>query len=89
MLFLVRLQALNVIDKLRLIVGRKKLCRQGTNHTAALSVGGDPAIDLADDVSDAFRSNLGAVLAIPRNFAMVTGPERSAAFRRFGRAPRR
>ena len=50
-------------------------CVTGT-HPPKLSVGGDRAIDPADDVSDAFRSNLGAVLAIPRNFAMVAGPER-------------
>jgi hypothetical protein len=29
------------------------------------SVGGDPANDLADNVSDAFRPHLGAVLAVP------------------------
>ena len=50
-------------------------CVTGT-HPPKLSVGGDRAIDLADNVSDAFWSNLGAVLAIPRNFAMVAGPER-------------
>ena len=45
-------------------------------HSPKLSVGDDRAIDLADNVSDAFWSNLGAVLAIPRNFAMVARPER-------------
>jgi hypothetical protein len=50
-------------------------CVTGT-HQPKLSVDGDRAIDLADNVSDAFWSNLGAVLAIPRNFAMVARPER-------------
>ena len=50
-------------------------CVTGT-HPPKLSVDGDRAIDLADNVSDAFWSNLGAVLAIPRNFAMVARPER-------------
>ena len=50
-------------------------CVTGT-HPPKLSVGGDRAINLADNVSDAFWSNLGAVLAIPRNFAMVARPER-------------
>lgn len=51
-------------------------CVTGT-RPPKLSVGGDRATDLADNVSDAFWSNLGAVLAIPRNFAMVAGPERN------------
>lgn len=50
--------------------------RAGHTHPPKLSVGGDRAIDLADNVSDAFWSNLGAVLAIPWNFAMVARPER-------------
>lgn len=45
-------------------------------HPPKLSVGGDRAIDPADNVSDAFWSNLGAVLAIPRNFAMVASAKR-------------
>ena len=49
-------------------------CVTGT-HPPKLSVGGDRAIDLADNVSDAFRPHLGAVLAIPGNLAMVAGPE--------------
>src|SRR5262249_642501 len=40
------------------------------------SVGGDLTIDLADDICNAFRSQLGAVRAIPWNFAMVAGAER-------------
>jgi hypothetical protein len=50
-------------------------CVTGT-HPRKLSVDGDRAIDLADNISNAFWSNLGAVLAIPRNFAMVAPPER-------------
>jgi hypothetical protein len=50
-------------------------CVTGT-HPPKLSDGGDRAIDLADNVSDTFRPHLGAVLAIPGNFAVVAGPER-------------
>jgi hypothetical protein len=46
-----------------------------TRASSTLSVGGSPTIDLADDVSHTFRPHLGGVLAIPRNFAMVAGPE--------------
>jgi hypothetical protein len=50
-------------------------CVTGT-HPPKLSDGGNRAIDLADNVSDTFRPHLGAVLAIPRNFAMAARPER-------------
>jgi len=50
-------------------------CVTGT-HPPRLSVGGDPTFGLADNVSDAFRPHLGAVLAIPGNLAMLAGPER-------------
>jgi hypothetical protein len=40
------------------------------------SAGGDLPIDLADDVSHAFRPNLRGVLAIRRYLAMIAGAER-------------
>ena len=45
-------------------------------HPPKLSVGDDRAIDPANNISDAFWSNLSGMLAIPRNFAMVASPER-------------
>ena len=40
------------------------------------SVGSDPPLDLANDISDTFRPNLRGVLTITRDLAMLTGPER-------------